>query len=232
MTDDRNDAGNSAFDTIACNRRTLLGAVAGGFALAATGLLAPRWLEEAEAREGAYGGRLGGRHGQNRRGQDRSKRRDTNRNNNDAPRGAGSSEDPHIRWITFHLYNDRTTPNQSSIIGPWVQTEKDGWGKFPNSTLANGKAATFPFRSAYRAALQIDGQFYIEARNYLVGTPQVVLAYGGTMTRDGYEREKGRPFVRSLAEGEETQRVMDGHRFIVKRITDSHDYIEFDVHVS
>lgn len=57
------------------SRRTLLGAAAGGFALAASGLFLPDWLPEAEAREGAYGGVLGGRHGKNRRGRDQRKRR-------------------------------------------------------------------------------------------------------------------------------------------------------------
>ena len=38
-------------------RRAWLGAAAGGFALAASGLFLPDWLEEAEARDGAYGGR-------------------------------------------------------------------------------------------------------------------------------------------------------------------------------
>ncbi|MFN8593704.1 MAG: hypothetical protein U0031_19760 [Thermomicrobiales bacterium] len=214
------------------NRRGLLGDAVGGLVLAASGLFVPQWLEESEAREGAFGGRLGGRHGRNRRGRNRPPRRENNSNANDAPRGAGSLEGPHLRWIKIHLYNDLATPNQSASIEPWVQTERDGWGKFPNSTLANGKTATFPFRSAYRAGLNIDGQFYVEARNFLVGTPQVVLAHGGQMTRNGYEREQGRPFVRGLSEGEETQRLMGGRRFTVKRITDSKDYIEFDVHFS
>jgi hypothetical protein len=59
------------------SRRRLLGAAAGGFALAASGMLLPdRLVEEAEARPGgAYGGQLGGRRGKNHRGRDKSRRR-------------------------------------------------------------------------------------------------------------------------------------------------------------
>jgi hypothetical protein len=58
----------------ATSRRALLGA-ASGFALVASGLFLPEWMEETEARKGAYGGKLGGRHGKNRRGRDKQKRR-------------------------------------------------------------------------------------------------------------------------------------------------------------
>lgn len=52
------------------SRRQLL--VAGGEALVATsGLLMPAWLD-AEGRQGATNGALGGRHGENRRGRDKT----------------------------------------------------------------------------------------------------------------------------------------------------------------
>jgi pectin methylesterase-like acyl-CoA thioesterase len=61
-------------------RRTLLSRVLAGVALAAPGLLLPETLTEVAAREGVLGGKLGGRHGPNRRGRDKGKRRDNNRN--------------------------------------------------------------------------------------------------------------------------------------------------------
>jgi hypothetical protein len=214
-------------------RRAVLAGAVGGFALAAGGLFVPRWLQEVDAREGAYGGRLGGRHGRNRRGRSPSQRRDNNKNENDGPRGSSGSQDgPHVRWIKFNLYNDLAIPNQSSVIEPWVRLEGSQWGKFPNSSLANGKAAAFPFRSAYQAALHIDSQFYVEGRNFAIGTPQVVLAHGGRMTETGYEAAQGSTLVKSLVEGEEWVRFVAGRRFAIKRITDSKDYIEFDVHYS
>jgi hypothetical protein len=57
------------------DRRRFLGVATGGFVLTATGLLLPEWLEEAEAREGALGAAMGGRHGKDRRGRGQRKRR-------------------------------------------------------------------------------------------------------------------------------------------------------------
>jgi hypothetical protein len=66
-----------ATDDRGLSRRRVLRGATGGVVLADSGLLLPYWLEdEAEAREGAYGGKLGGRHGPNRRGRDKHKRRD------------------------------------------------------------------------------------------------------------------------------------------------------------
>jgi hypothetical protein len=96
----------------------------------------------------------------------------------------------------------------------------------------NGKAFTFPFRSAFQAALHIDSKFYVEGRNFAIGTPQVVLAHGGRMTQTGYEAAQGSTLVKSLVEGEEWVRFVAGRRFAIKRIPDSKDYIEFDVHYS
>ena len=99
------------------NRRTLFAAATGGFVAGASGLFLPDWLEEAEAAEGAYGGRLGGRHGPNRRGRDQHKRRDhgdkKNRgkgNGNRAPMGGTVFRDcaltvrNHTPWKWFIDY--------------------------------------------------------------------------------------------------------------------------------
>ena len=57
------------------HRRGLIQAMAGGMALAASGLSLPEWLEveRAEARSGALGGAKGGRHGENRKGRQRNR---------------------------------------------------------------------------------------------------------------------------------------------------------------
>jgi hypothetical protein len=60
-------------------RRALLGAAASGLALAVGGLFLHELAEDAEARNGANGGKLGGRRGKNRRGHDKHKHR-TNKN--------------------------------------------------------------------------------------------------------------------------------------------------------
>ena len=214
----------------AFNRRNLLRGVAGGFALAG-GLMLPDWMADAAAREGAYGGRLGGRHGKDRRGRDKAKRRhDKNDAPRNAPRGAAPGNEAHVRWIQFHVYNDRpaANPNQSVIVTPWARFAE--WGHYPNSTLPNGLAITLPLRSATEGAAVIDGQFYVGAINYLVGTPQVILQHGGTMTAAGYQNAAGPAYVRPLVQGEEVTRVIGSHQFRIKRLADSDDYVEFDVH--
>lgn len=71
------------------DRRDVLRAAAGGFVLTASGLFLPA-DDEAAAREGAYGGELGGRRGKDRRGLDKRKRRDHNhkKGKKDDDRGA------------------------------------------------------------------------------------------------------------------------------------------------
>lgn len=65
------------------DRRGVVRVAAGGFVLAAGGLLLPGWLDDAEARDGANGGELGGRHGKNRRGVDKARRRTLTRRRDD-----------------------------------------------------------------------------------------------------------------------------------------------------
>ena len=77
---DGNNGWDDDFEPIAnidggLDRRRLLGIAASGFALAASGLLLLEWLSEAEAREGALGGAMGGRRGKDRRGRGQRKRR-------------------------------------------------------------------------------------------------------------------------------------------------------------
>ena len=90
------------------SRRTLLQTALSGFALATSGLLVPAWLEEAEAREGAYGGKLGGRHGKNRRGRDQRKRRDHgNDKNNDHGKQGGAPRGNNLPyWLAIDVGNE------------------------------------------------------------------------------------------------------------------------------
>ena len=69
-------------DNQCLGRRGVLRAAAGGFVLVASGLFVPA-DDEAEARDGVYGGRLGGRHGTNRRGVDKARRRKRARRRDD-----------------------------------------------------------------------------------------------------------------------------------------------------
>ena len=68
-------------------RRALLRASLDGFALAVSRNSPLAGWEKAWAREGAYGGELGGRHGQDRRGRDRNRTHDRHRHRRDRSKG-------------------------------------------------------------------------------------------------------------------------------------------------
>jgi hypothetical protein len=71
-----NEVDNRAADAAGVSRRTILTGAVTGFVVTASGLLLPGGEDEANAREGSYGGALGGRRGPNRRSRDPRKRRD------------------------------------------------------------------------------------------------------------------------------------------------------------
>lgn len=93
------------------NRRGVLGAIAGGLVLAASGLLLPDWLADTEAREGALGGALGGRRGKNRRGR---RRRRTHGDKKRKSRDKGpQSADIVPTHAEIYVLNMRSTPIQT-----------------------------------------------------------------------------------------------------------------------
>jgi len=74
------------------SRRLLLGAAAGGFALAANGLFLPERLEGVDAREGALGAARGGRRGKNHKGRHGHRhKKDRNTGSTDAPQSGGAA---------------------------------------------------------------------------------------------------------------------------------------------
>ncbi|MFN8593192.1 MAG: hypothetical protein U0031_17180 [Thermomicrobiales bacterium] len=99
------------------SRRRLLRAATGAFVLSASGLYLPATVEEADARSGALDGRLGGRHGRDRRGQDRRRTHGDKKDNrkNDAPRGSGQDGTPF--GVRIYVLNYRTTAIQ---VQGWV----------------------------------------------------------------------------------------------------------------
>ena len=222
------------------SRRGLLGA-AGGFALAASGLLLPGWLaEETAARpDTAFSGQLGGRRGKNRRGVDKAKRREKKHHGrwnarNGARPGSGA---PHIRWIKFFVYNDRpvTTPNQSAAVRGWANENGDdaenSWDRLPLVSLANGTyTGEFELFEYKEGAIVIDDHFYVEADNSSLFIPvSIVLAYGGTMTANGYQGGT-RLDVIYLSEDHQSTTNVDGRLFTINRLWNTDDYIVFDVH--
>ena len=222
-------------ETGGTTRRAMLSAAAGGFALAASGLFLPDWLEEAEARDGAYGGKLGGRHGKDHRGRDKRKRRthgnkkDKGRDKNDSPpRGTV------IRDVAFSIQNQRSTSvrlrvlqidrDQNAYVTKW------DWDNIePNST------------KDYRASENVViAEFFPEFNVNGVNSRRVMQGYNppwsypsvsiGWVPRDwdghgiptfeqeiSFEQEAGATFTR------------DDMKFEVFRLNDSANHIEFRV---
>ena len=112
MTDGGMVAGTPVDNELAietpCHRRAAMRLAAGGLLLAAGGLYLPDRLETAEAREGAYGGKLGGRHGKDRRGRDQRKRRDHgNDKNKDHGKKGGAPRGNNLPyWLAIDFGNE------------------------------------------------------------------------------------------------------------------------------
>ena len=188
MPDHDGDAARSSETEPAAfsNRRSLLRAGASGFALAASGLLLPAWLHtEAAAREGAYGGRLGGRHGKNRRGRDRNgrdrkrNRRDRDKKpDRDPPRGP--FDDQGVRDIDFVFLNDNDVGTDPVLVTCYSYTwgTEEVVGEETKSVRA-GVGADFSTKVKY-ASLYIDNERHVVwAKNPFYTEPTIGIAMTG-----------------------------------------------------
>ena len=237
MSNDRGD--HQSGEHTDMSRRQLLRAASGSFALAASGLFLPPVLEQAAARPGANGGELGGRRGRNRRGRNKPQHRDKNRTNakrqknkRGTPRGS-----THIKWIKFYVYNDRpvTTPNQSASVRGWANMHGDigePWDRLPLVSVANGTyTGEFEMFEYEEGAVVVDDRYYVEADNSLLPPfpPLLRLYYGGTMTNQGYEGGTRVVEGYALAEDDQYETTIEGHRFTIKRLYDTNDYKVYDI---
>lgn len=191
-------------------RRGLLRAAAGGFALAASGLFLPERVKEAEAREGADGGRLGGRHGPNRRGRDQRTRRDSKGKQEDRndrggkPPGAGLTI---VKAVALNIRNDAQIP--ITIETWWDQNPALGNGWEPaHATRHLQTGETFAFQSPTRSAAlwiaSINGWLHIF--NPLAGAPEAAFKDGGGVQR-GVGHTGGWDYIQpfTLSAGESKQ---------------------------
>jgi hypothetical protein len=110
--------GSEMSENAAMSRRKIVRAAAGAMTLAASGLYLPAEMEEAEAREGALDGALGGRRRQHQRGRPRrhdpgDRKRKRKQDNEPAPPGKGVLKNIQVRVMnlsanpfSFLLIND------------------------------------------------------------------------------------------------------------------------------
>jgi hypothetical protein len=170
-------------------RRALLRASLDGFALAASGIFLPTGdAHDAAAREGAYGGRLGGRHGKDRRGRDPRKRRDkdtrrgkkNDRQNDDPPPGRGLFRNTALTVysgngpFTFTFYYRIKTGLDD--YGPWIhhttQTPIPGFShRYAPDRFRVGVLISAPEGMG-------DGQAFFDARNLAFGAPRASVNAG------------------------------------------------------
>jgi hypothetical protein len=233
------------------SRRGFMSAAAGGFALAGNELVLPDWLEaEAEAREGALGGELGGRRGEDRRGRDkaqRDRRRGRHDKKNDAkdndgpPPGGGlfrsaaltvrSFTDPLFTYTFF--YRIKTGLDD---YGPWLASHAETPGAGASYRYAPGRFRVGVLVSAPSAAGE--GQVFIDVRNLSFGVPRGSGRYGAgldpvhnglgtTLFTEQAFTAMSVPVSGFYAVGDTVDALID-----VRRVTDSEDAIEFQVIVS
>jgi hypothetical protein len=131
-------AGHGPRDTL-LNRRAVLSGAMVGFVLTAGGLFLPDDMAETEARDSAYDGQLGGRHGKDHRGRDKRKRRERgdkkNTGHNQPPRAGGGLFRDTALTVAFALpsgyafsfsktfyYRQKTGLD---TYGPWIASSVD-----------------------------------------------------------------------------------------------------------
>jgi hypothetical protein len=182
-----NERETQARDTperLSATRREWIRAAGSGLLLSAGGLFLPEWLEEAQARPGAYGGTLGGRHGKNRRGRHRRRthgnkkqKPEAKRPDGDQPRGGPGF----LFDVAVSLHNGRSIPVQvqgweAPPTSPPIYQVPSGWGwSAVPGTNGGGTPGSKEFLIVYRqlvaekwVVVQIGTDRVIIVRNYEV----------------------------------------------------------------
>ena len=157
------------------SRRDIVRAAAGAFTLATSGLFLPEDMVETEAREGAYSGRLGGRHGKNRRGRDTRKRRSHGaKNDNRGPEPPRPPRGEPTLGVLMYLRNYRSVPVE---VEAWEAAfdDQSQWSQpspaWHRSTIAAKPATGLPHSKTFQT-----DQANVAVR---IGTDLVVDLEGG-----------------------------------------------------
>lgn len=165
-------AAPTAPEDAALNRRRLLRAATGAFVLTASGLYLPAAVEDAEAREGAYGGRLGGRRGKNRRGRDRRRTHGDKKDRRDRtpPRSSPQGSEFGVR---IYVLNYRSVP---ITVQGWVAPFNDvsSWSQ-PDANWRWSTIGALPTGGDPRYKVFRTGQANLAVQ---IGTDRVVYVEG------------------------------------------------------
>lgn len=233
---ERNESGKPMAEATALgNRRGLLAAAAGSFALAASGLFLPQWLEEAAARPGAAGGELGGRRGKDQKGRDkkrdRGKKRDKH-DDNDKQKAPGC---PWPKGIRFEFAAGGIS--KSVKVDFYKLTYDSDLGIVQYAQLLQSRTvapySTVAFQSAHADCMvRIDDNDFIEGRNPLAGWPEVTLGYGGEITGSGVWNPSTIVVpAMEIDEGESARMTQGDWDVDCERLSDLCDYKVFSVRI-
>jgi hypothetical protein len=215
LWDDNSDDNPNATDAL--NRRQLLGAMAGGFALATSGLFLPQWPSDVAAREGTYGGQLGGRHDKNRQRRNKHREHGQNRDKHDKQKAPGNDG---LKDVDIILITGKTAMS----VEVWQQdpqNERKFVLKWPLRTVAANSRVEF-LGSEPKLTLvgnyvgQSQSLFFQCLNPALFLTPKIWIAQG-SWSKTG-QVDLGDTYVQQpISEGESV--AIDGFR--VDRVTDS-----------
>jgi hypothetical protein len=223
----------------AWSRRAVLGAAAGGFALAASGLLLPEWLvEEAEAdnhpvrrSQGREERKRQKRHNQHTQHHDRDSRRD-----DDKPPGR-DLDFKDIKFVVgvlggqpvkvaFYAGAERRTNGDR---GPWHL----GYELRETKNLAPNTLEWTTFTTGAHenyGALWMQDRFLAHIENPAVGFVQLKMGYGGTFDKDGWHGGTT-VFNGNIYEQVQESMTQAEYNFAVYRETDTNDYKAMDVSI-
>lgn len=244
-----NDDQTGDFNDLGLSRRNLVRAATGGFVLAASGLLLPATVGEAEAREGALDGQLGGRRGPNQRGRGQRKRRDRGddkNKNRDGSRGVFRTTALTVNTtvqagldLTFSAVFYYRTKTGRDRYGPWL-VGRDG-------DAVSDRFAPGHYRvGVLLSTVSADGQgvdLFIDVRNLRFDFPRGAANVGFGL--DPTRNNLGQALYgeRDFAEGEaeaggsyvinvERSNPRSRGAVTLTRNVDSQDFVEFEVSVT
>ena len=219
-------------------RRSLVAGSVAGFVLTASGLFLPDDGAGVDARDGALGGELGGRRGQNRRGRDTRQRRDrgdrNDRRENDRP-----PQGWFFRNVAIYVYNYRAVPieveawqQRFSNVGHvgedwWYQQSGWGWSAIEGKP-ENGSTRFKNFvGDEWNVAVRIGTDRVVNAWNDAATPPYVQILSGGWTS-------KGADRTAVLADGYKIWpfETIQTTGIKVQRIDDNATHIRFNVDVT
>ena len=213
-------------------RRSFIRSAAGGLLVAAGGLWLPGQDEEARAREGAFGGNLGGRRGKDRRGKERRNRKhDRDRKPSAPPRPPGAA-DPLLIQVDFT--NLRSTPVTIDVWEAgfqdwdnWIQTNASWKQVSVPAVPATGQPPVKSYignQPNMAVAIAPDRVLYIETDS--LGSAPNVAILSGTWSATGRNPITG---VLAVKTDMPIGFVMYDNRVRVKRLANGQNLIGEDI---